>query len=208
MHNINDLNALLHHDGYWHRDSKHGRSEIILTGVTLKAWVSAPFRAVLPRTTSVVIGAIRSLLPAQDEFASSSGADLQYDMDALTDRFESQIEAFVGTTRAYGVTPVLMTQANRFALPADDFVERKVREKWERHPGVVYEDVAKLYAMFNQRIRDKAAEMDVPLVDLADVIPAESTHLYDAVHLSDAGSRMAAASITSLLLELEASKNE
>jgi hypothetical protein len=84
-----------------------------------------------------------------------------------------------------------MTQPNRLKDPADPFIKQTLAGI-ERQHGISYQDYKKIYDLFNERTRLVAARNQIRLIDLAKTIPPEKTFMYDIVHLTDAGSIIAA----------------
>ena len=90
-----------------------------------------------------------------------------------------------------------MTQANRFTpRPAPTLVWR------EADVGMSYARYRALYLALNETTRAVAADLDVPLVDLAAEIPPDPRLLYDHVHLTDQGSRRVSVLVTEALAAL------
>jgi lysophospholipase L1-like esterase len=107
--------------------------------------------------------------------------------------FIDRLETFVTMVRSFGAVPVLMTQplaeARTELTPewADTFNQRR----------------------FNDAIRDVAASMNVPLVDIEqrlatvpDFVEDPIKYLYDGIHVTDAGSVFYAQEIASILTPL------
>ena len=57
---------------------------------------------------------------------------------------------------------------------------------------MTYADYKQVYDLFNQTIRQTGAENGVMVIDLAQKIPPEKEYLFDAIHLTDRGSKLAA----------------
>ncbi len=85
----------------------------------------------------------------------------------MQDEFVANLKSFVALTKLRGITPILMTQANRV----------------EDDP---------LYHVFNQLIRDVCEQESVLLVDLAKLIPSTTDYIYDSYHYTQGGSVLAA----------------
>lgn len=75
--------------------------------------------------------------------------------------FEESLSTFVRVATIHGVTPVLMTQANRFR--EDDDV---IRDHWEMlQEPLSYDDMIEIYASFNSTVRKVAADEGILLID-------------------------------------------
>ena len=67
---------------------------------------------------------------------------------------------------------------------------------------MTYADYKEIYDLFNQTIRETGAKNGVMVIDLAQKIPAEKDFLFDAIHLTDQGSKLAATIIREKLRPL------
>ena len=63
------------------------------------------------------------------------------------------------------------------------------------------EQFAELYKIFNNIIRKIAQEKEIVLIDLDLLIPKTNEFIYDTVHLNNAGSILAAESISAALIK-------
>lgn len=178
MHAVNDLGTLLYEQTYW---NPHPQRSLLID----------------PKNE-------RELDP-NDEWSHIRGKPLDYDPEAMLAQFDHSLRLFVGTCRAFDVTPVLLTQQHRFV---DDPHPTLISHWTEstRGTGLTYDRVRALYFRFNERVREVAAELEVPLIDVEPAIPSESSHLYDFVHLNAAGSKLAAEVISEGLLPVVAAR--
>lgn len=119
-----------------------------------------------------------------------------YDRTAVLDLFDRNLTLFVAIARSAGVVPVLMSQFSRYAedpLPAVD----------PNNPTPLPDgEFRSLHANFNERIREVARRLEVPLIDLAAEVPGRPELIYDAVHLTDAGSLLVGEIVGKKLLPL------
>jgi lysophospholipase L1-like esterase len=104
----------------------------------------------------------------------------------------------VAICKIKGITPVLMTQMNRFTDHPDPIVQRAV----QRSQSVSYEEYKDIFDQFNQTIRDVGKEQRVTVVDLAAQVPPTKEYLFDPVHLTDEGCKFAAVTIAAGLRPL------
>ncbi len=107
-------------------------------------------------------------LPASDKRLSD---------EQIKRAFASNLSMFVSIAKHQGITPVLMTQANR----VDDDA---------------------LYHQLNEVILEVGSQAEITVVDLANQIPANPEFIYDHYHYTGAGSLLAAQHISEALLEL------
>jgi hypothetical protein len=109
--------------------------------------------------------------------------------------FKASLKSFVRVSKAWGISPVLMTQFSRFTLQ-DSFVRSFY---YEQKQFLSYEEFIKLYELANNVVREVALEEGVVLIDLDKSIEKSSKYIYDAVHLNTAGSELVADIIASKL---------
>lgn len=100
--------------------------------------------------------------------------------------YQRDVEAFIQLCHCRNITPVLMTQANRYREKG------RIEEFYIKHDFPVthlsYEKFVAVYDACNELIRDAARTQEVMLIDLERMIEDPSAFLYDAVHYTDAGS--------------------
>jgi lysophospholipase L1-like esterase len=101
--------------------------------------------------------------------------------------FRRNLESLVGVARAQGVAVVLAT----FALC----------ECVQRDPALVSEEVRSGVAEHNRVIEQVGAALGVPVLRFADELPREAELFADAIHLSEAGSRLQGQMVADFLLE-------
>ena len=122
-----------------------------------------------------------------DEFAHLRGEKIEFNSKIILKNFSQNLVAFINIAKAYGVTPILMTQANRIT-PSPDI---KIIESWrtEKDFGIKYEDYQRLYEKMNQIILKVGESNNVMVIDLASKVPKTNQYMYDAIHFNDFGSR-------------------
>jgi hypothetical protein len=69
----------------------------------------------------------------------------------------------------------------------------------EARSGIKYLEFKDLFDSFNEAIRKKGRENDIPVIDLARDIPPEKEYMYDVVHFTDRGSARVAEILTERL---------
>jgi lysophospholipase L1-like esterase len=209
MHNINDLVALIYDRTYWSNNPT--RAPIVnfsfyknLTG--LKALTTLARDMYIPNLHAATRVLSRKLFgkPVQDpddEFAHIRGKKLTIDEAALREEFTMNLQTFINICRARRITPVLMTQFNRYKPDPDPKV-LKAMQGFAADSGIPVSRFISLYAAFNEAIRDAGKQNGVQVIDLAALIPQDRQYMYDVVHLNNHGSQVAAQLISERLAPL------
>lgn len=210
MHNINDY-AMLHHEGsYW--NDHPGRS------LVAKVPVSPPSQArtiegfadfAIPRTTAW-LRSLRHEAPTADPQASRWGAPKPIDIDRITVDFARSLESFVRLARVWNIAPVLMTMPDRWPATLDDNTSGSIRDFIDRKVFAIddYKSFVAGFERMNQTVRDVGNALNVPVIDLAAQIPGSREVMFDAVHFTDRGSRLAARVISERLCGLYAATGQ
>jgi lysophospholipase L1-like esterase len=209
MHNINDLVALIYDQTYWSKNPS--RAAIVnfsfyknLTGLkalsTLARDIYIPNLHAATRILSKKIFG-KKVQDPDDEFAHIRGQKLTVDQAHILDEFRMNLQTFINICRARRITPVLMTQFNRYKINPDPKV-LKAMQGFESDSGIPVREFMELYARFNQAIREVGQQNGVLVIDLAALIPQDKRYLYDVVHLNTEGSRLAAQLISERLQPL------
>ncbi len=209
MHNINDLVALIYDQTYWSKNPT--RAAIVnfsfyknLTGLkalaTLARDLYIPNLHAANRILSKKIFG-KKVQDPDDEFAHIRGQKLTVDQAVILDEFRMNLKTFINICRARRITPVLMTQFNRYQANPDPKV-LKAMLGFESDSGMPVREFIELYARFNQAIREVGQQNGVLVIDLAALIPQDKHYLYDVVHLNTRGSQLAAQLISERLQPL------
>ncbi|MCK9377670.1 MAG: GDSL-type esterase/lipase family protein [Syntrophobacterales bacterium] len=213
MHNINDLVALIYDQTYWGPNPT--RKPIVnfyiyknLTG--LKAISTLARDTYIPNlhaATRILSHKIfgKKVKEQVDEFAYVRGKKLTVDEAAILDEFKMNLQTFINICRARRITPVLMTQFNRYKPDPDpDPKVLKAMQGFAADSGISVSQFMDLYAKFNHAIREVGQANNVLVIDLAALIPQDQKYLYDVVHLNTRGSQLAARLISERLRPLVA----
>lgn len=204
MHGINDAGALLRYGDYLRDGRPRGLKNRHARGWT--ASIKAVIRHTLPHTMVAFSDtgrqARRTLFgepeaPAQwlDEDAQSGLSDREI-VAKLVSRFDRQLGLFIDICRQYGIQPVLMTQAHRLASSEEPFAFPPGPQGWSSDYTRI---IDKLHEALQDSTRTIAAARNIALVDLEKQIPGRRALLWDQVHMTNAGARMAAAVIAAHL---------
>ena len=195
MHNVNDLITLLYEQTYWNQNPS--RRVIVEVQPTLKNQVRGFFQVLREHTIPHLYAGLKELSRRArgadqdvDEFAHIRGRQIDVDQPYLFQEFSSNLLIFMDMCWSRGITPVLMTQANRFVEHLDSKTWKEVAVLEAQ--GISYENFRELYHQLNQIIRDQAAENEVLVIDLAREILPEQRFVHDPVHLTERGSKLAA----------------
>ncbi|MBF0254011.1 MAG: SGNH/GDSL hydrolase family protein [Candidatus Omnitrophica bacterium] len=206
-HNINDLVTLMILGSYW---NDHFRRSLILTdsSYSWRGFFMFVRYRLLRNTCDYFLAfpffenlTTKYQYRNQDEFDSIRGKMVHWDDDEIASEFEKSLQNFVDVCRGRGIRVVLMTQPNRFTEVPDPIVRVKMNGLASDF-GISYESFRRDYLKFNNVIRRVAKVNDVPLVDLANLVPPTSGYIYDTVHLNDNGSQEVAAMITEHLMPI------
>ncbi len=169
MENINDLSTLLYESTYWNKNLS--RSNL---GCFDKS--SSSYRKF------------------SNEWAQSPFRDKIFDrnhQEKIKLEQRKILNLFIASVKAVGATPVLMTQANRIDETID-FSSGNKDEKFNQTYRQIYSD-------FQEITRQVAKENGVLLIDLEKEIPQREEYLYDLVHFTNEGSKLAAKIISEKL---------
>lgn len=190
-HNINDLMILLLCDTYW--NSHPGKGPITTVTPTWQGLLKQAAKRFVPNLFSR-LRAIkdRVLLESQmDEFKNIRGTKIAIDKNRIQDEFRMNLQTFINICAARKITPVLMTQQNRFKTPAQGIIYNAAKT-FKTDYGIEYNDYKEIYDLLNETIRQVGGANNILVIDLAKEIPQEKEYIYDSVHVNDAGSRLAA----------------
>ncbi|MGA7578871.1 MAG: SGNH/GDSL hydrolase family protein [Desulfobaccales bacterium] len=210
MHNINDLVSLIYDQTYW--SNNPSRAPIIdyklyknLTGMKAIATLARDtyipnlhlaFRS-LCKKVAATFG--RKVRDPEDEFAKERGRKIVFDPARILDEFRMNLQTFINICRARQITPVLMTQFNRYKSNPDEKI-RQAMKGFESGTGISAQEFKEIYDKFNEATVEVGRRNGVLVIDLARLIPQEAKYMYDEVHLNTAGSRLAAQIISEQLL--------
>ena len=209
LHNINDLVALIYDKTYWSRNPT--RQPIIdyklykdLTGMkavsTLARDTYIPNLHVAFRSLSKKIFG-KQVKDPEDEFAYIRGKKIVFDPAQILAEFKMNLQTFINICTARKITPVLMTQFNRYKADPDAKI-REAMAGFGKDSGISEQQFKEIYDQFNEAVRQVGQKNGVMVIDLARLIPQESQYMYDVVHLNTAGSKLAARLISERLQPL------
>ena len=199
MENINDLSTLLYEGTYWHEGKARSPLETLKKRQMVEKLLKEMF---IPHLNFAYRNLKKTLSGKEDdEFAGARGKKLVIDQARMRHDFAANLRTIVCTCKAWGIVPVLMTQANRITDHPDPVVAAYIARDGGG-AGIGYPRFKALYDAFNDAIREVGRQNQVMVIDLAREVPADKSHLYDLVHFNDAGSQLAAQIIAARLKEV------
>jgi len=204
MEDINDLSTLLYERTYWNHHTVRSPLETLQK----KKLLGKLLKELLIPDLNEAYRKLRAALATKpkDEFAAAR-KKINYNQAQLVHEFAMNLQALVSICKAYGITPVLMTQENRItAHPAP--VIKAYLTRYGQETGISYAQVRKLYDAFNDTIRQVGQKNHILVIDLAKEIPPTKKYIYDVVHLNDTGSQLAAHLIAARLKSLIAPQSQ
>ena len=168
MENINDLSTLLYEGTYWNNNKARSPLETLkkrpLVGKLLK-------EIFIPNLNYAYKTMKKTLFkPEEDEFSSSRGKKLVVDQAKMVHDFAADLQTIVCTCKAWGIVPVLMTQANRITAHPDPVVATYIG-RYGQETGISYQKFKEVYDAFNETIREVGRKNQVMVIDLAREVP-------------------------------------
>lgn len=135
-----------------------------------------------------------------DEWADRRHMIIKRDFEFMQKEFRWALQMLVTACKTYDIIPLLMTQANRLKEKPDEVILKSMEPML--NAGITYETFKKEYDRFNEIIREVAKTNEIPLIDLAKLVPQEKEHLYDTFHYNDSGSKFVANIIAKELIDI------
>ena len=194
MHNINDLNILLYEKTYWNNNPTRTHLVVMDSRPSIRGTLKQIKDLLFPELYSALY-VILHPKTEPDEFSHVRGRKIDIDSIYLIKEFENNLRLFINICKVRNITPVLMTQPNRFNNNPDQAVIDSMK-KLETENEVTYKAYKEIYDLFNEAIRKTGYENNVLVIDLDRDVPKEKDYMYDVVHLNDNGSRFAAGVIS------------
>lgn len=212
MHAGNDLGTMLLLDSYWNDSptrsliiSKYYDAKDRVTFMrSLKSliYASIPNLYTLLKKGTDGIKMFLGLLDVseqveniEDEFFAQRGKALEKAVHRYAIDFRDSLETFVYICRAWGITPILMSQPNRLSETPDRVVLQAV-ERLKNTNSVTYEEMREYSIFFDGIVEGVARDLEVLFIDLNRAIPKSSDYMYDAMHYNNNGSDLVARKIS------------
>ena len=204
MHNVNDLGVLTRYGTYWPESTDFGHIRRVPRDF------EAGIRAIRDSLVPLTYRALRRLknefsLPLFSAVAHAediSGRD-KIDFGSLGYVYQSALNQFVSSARAWNIPVALMTQP----LPESPAVvkEKEVEgdylgaKNFARH-GLTFPSFSSAHELFNVIVRKSAKVHGSHLIDLAGSRRYRGEHFYDRLHFNQNGSLIAAEQIADSLM--------
>ena len=136
-----------------------------------------------------------------DREAAQYGKPMDNVSDESVQVFRSDLSSMVDSLQQHGVTPVLVTHANRFGATLTE-KDRQQLTAWRRfYPMLTEDGFLRMDRRMNEAVRSLAAEKGVPLVDGAAIVPPGDEYFGDAIHFTTKGSSLLASAIAEKILQ-------
>lgn len=198
MHNVNDLSTLILEKSYWNNNPT--RSAIVGEDNPFRGSLAKIKNTLIPNLYVVLKNILHTGQQA-GEFDHVKGNKIQLNKNYLLNEFKNNLRIFISISKIKGVTPVLMTQANRLKDNPDKLIE-KLMSHFEKDYQFTYKEYKEVYDLFNQAIREVGRENNVLVIDLAKKVPQEKEYIFDIAHFNDNGSKFVAEIISERLISL------
>lgn len=179
MECINDLTFLAVLGDYWNASATRGIVQNKEYNFA-KRWI-----------IESVIGQKAAPTVQNDEFAGVRAPAANLSPQAVSAKFRKNVELFVFLCKQHDITPVLMTQFNRFTPELAPNLRQQMQPVYDNW-GISYEQYLANYNAVNDTLRQVAKEQNLLLIDLDRMVPKTKDYMYDVVHLNDNGSRLVA----------------
>lgn len=187
MECINDINYLMIMGDYWSNNPSRGIVH------------DKEYNPIKMMIIKYLKGGAEVSGSREDEFSGARQKGSKTSAADSAAQYRKNIELFIYICRQHGLTPVLMTQFNRYTEQLPPNLQRQM-ENFEKM-GIAYDEYRKAYMNLNETLRNVAKEQKVLLIDLDRLVPKTQEFMYDVVHLNANGARFAAAIISQRLAE-------
>lgn len=109
----------------------------------------------------------------------------------LIPEYEKRLEELIDISLSAGILPVLVTQPALYGAgqdPVSGVNLETIRLGWQKYAGIYNGKFAwEILEQYNQATRRVADREKIPVIDLANILPKDSSYFYDFIHFSNAG---------------------
>jgi hypothetical protein len=197
MENINDLQKLIATGGYWNNPDIR---PYLAPQYTLAAGGHALAAKTAPYAFHL-LGHLHDVAPA-DEWQSVRGKRRTIDAAAILASQRAALGSLIEVAKSWNVRPIVIVPPSRFKAEGESQALKGDMDSYQNDYGLSQAEFFRLYAQANDNIRLTAKEHGALLIDLDRNIPSKPEFIYDRVHMSIQGSRLAARVIAETLLPL------
>lgn len=120
------------------------------------------------------------------------------DQEPYLAAYRSRLLQLVDTCRANNILPVLITQPNQFGVGKDSLTGADL-ELFAIEPRLNGKLLWGMLEEYNDVVRALGREKQIPVLDLAHLLPKNSLYFYDASHFTNAGAEKVASLLTTEL---------
>jgi lysophospholipase L1-like esterase len=113
--------------------------------------------------------------------------------------YRSRLQQLADTCIANHILPVLVTQPNQFGVGKDSLTGADL-ELFDVEPGLNGKLIWRILEEYNEVVRNLGREKQIPVIDLAHLLPKNSVYFYDASHFTNAGAEKVASLLAADLL--------
>lgn len=211
-HNINDLVSLLYSGTYWNdaitrslvQGKNNSEADILRSQLLKSANGLFPFMfpALYEKSHYLYMRLTNQEFPKIDEWKGYRGVIVRRVKEDLLEEFSSSLSSFVAMCRAWGIQPVLMTQAANWESIDENYILPEILELTIENDMPSDKIIPYLHIEFNQIIRVVAKKAGVLLIDLEKTVPKGNELFFDEVHYNNEGSMYLADHISEQLEQL------
>ena len=115
--------------------------------------------------------------------------------------YRSRLLQLADTCKAHQIMPVFLTQPNQFGTGKDPLTGANL-ELFELEPRLNGKLMWGMLEEYNEVVRNLGREKQVPVIDLARLLPKNSVYFYDASHFTNAGAEKVASLVAAALIPL------
>tara|TARA_Y100001978_G_C23683955_1_gene430687 strand:+ start:559 stop:1701 length:1143 start_codon:yes stop_codon:yes gene_type:complete len=208
MHGLNDLGTLTKTQSYW--SGQIPTRNILLGEDYLHDEYNFLFlvlRDIKNRFFPNLWATVRHLfkhkaeLALLDEFSDvrylTKEINFEFLKKDVLEKFTQSIQSIIDISFNFKITPILMTQPNRYTVE-DDFTKSQYNRV--KQP-LTYEEFCDIYFALNDVIRKIAEDNEILMIDLDKQVQKNSSNMYDTVHLSTKGNQLVSNLIVDSLIK-------
>lgn len=115
--------------------------------------------------------------------------------------YRSRLLQLADTCKAHQIMPVFLTQPNQFGTGKDSLTGANLA-LFEVEPGLNGKLMWGMLEEYNEVVRSLGKEKQLPVIDLARLLPKNSIYFYDASHFTNAGAEKVASLLAAELIPL------